>query len=84
MDEQLAILRRIFVRAGERLGSPEALAAHLGVTDKELRAILVGAARPSEGVILRAVELIIDELPAIRADFSDKAWRTLPRQARRR
>lgn len=77
MNEQLTILRRILVTAGRRAGSVEGLAAHLGVSEKQIRAFLVGAATPSDAVLLKAVEIILDDLPAIRAEFSEKAWRSL-------
>lgn len=84
VNEQLAILRRIFVRAGERLGSVEGLAAHLGVSEKQIRAFLVGAAMPSDAVLLRAVEIVLDDLPAIQAEFSKEAWGSLRALAGRR
>jgi hypothetical protein len=37
-----------------------------------------GHAMPPEAVLVRAVELIIEDVPSIRSGFSDAAWRSLP------
>ena len=33
---------------------------------------------PPEAVLVRAVEMIIEDLPTIRSGFSEAAWRSLP------
>lgn len=60
------------------MGSASALALHLRIPYSELATYLAGHAMPPEAVLVRAVELIIEDLPTIRSGFSDAAWRSLP------
>ncbi len=77
MEEQLAIVRRIFRAAVEKEGSAARLAHQLGLSFRELGTYLRGEAMPSEYVLLRAVSLILEELPSIRAASSNDAWISL-------
>jgi len=77
MDEQLAIIRRIFRAALDKKGSAARLAHHLGVSFPQLGSYLRGEAMPSDLVLLRAVDLILDDLPRIRAEFSSEVWTSL-------
>jgi len=77
MDEQLAIIRRIFRAALYKKGSAARLAHHLGLSFPQLGTYLRGEAMPSELVLLHAVELVLDDLPHIRAEFSSEVWNSL-------
>ena len=63
MDETNAIVRRIFLRAAQRIGYAE------------IKAYVAGEGVPPECVLLRALELLIDDLPELRSGFSEQAWR---------
>ena len=75
--EERAIIQRIFSRAAMKLGSAAHLAEALGVSYAELQGYLHGSGVPSDAVLFRAVDVILDELPAIRATFSERAWTAL-------
>jgi hypothetical protein len=77
-DEPQAIVQRIFTRCAQRMGSASALALHLRIPYSELATYISGQAMPPEAVLARAVEAIIEDMPAIRSSFSDAAWRSLP------
>jgi hypothetical protein len=77
MDEQQAIVQRIFTRAAEKMGSVAALALHIRATYSEIRTYIAGEAMPPEDLLLRAVDLLIDELPVLRSHFSKAAWQSL-------
>ena len=77
LEEQHAIVQRIFLRAAERMGGASALCQQIKVPYSELKTCLRGDAMPPEELLLRAVDVIIDELPAIRSGFSQKAWQSL-------
>jgi transcriptional regulator with XRE-family HTH domain len=77
LGERHAIIRRLFTRAAEREGSLAHLAQKLGIPFSELREYLRGETLPSEKVLLSAVQIILDELPAIRSQFSRSAWQAL-------
>jgi hypothetical protein len=77
MTEQLAIVQRIFRTAVERQGSAAHLAAHLGVTLQQMRSYVAGEEMPSDLVLLRVVNLILQDLPSIRGQFSKAAWTSL-------
>jgi hypothetical protein len=83
--EARAIVRRIFVRAAEQVGSAAHLSERLSITYAELRTYLFGEAVPPEAVLLEAVQLIIEQLPYLRGEFSKEAWQSLrlPRDAAR-
>ena len=71
-------MQRIFTRCAEKIGSASALALHLRIPYSEVATYLSGHAMPPEGVLVRAVELVIEDLPAIRSGFSEAAWHSLP------
>ena len=77
LGEQHAIVQRIFLRAAERIGGASALCQQIKVPYSELRTYLQGDAMPPEDILLRAVDVIIDELPTIRSGFSQRAWQSL-------
>jgi hypothetical protein len=74
VEESQAIIERLFTRAAEKIGSVSRLARQLEAPYSEVRSYVHGEAMPPEEILLRAVDLIIDELPAIRAGFSQKTW----------
>jgi hypothetical protein len=75
--EEKAIVRRLFLRAAERVGSAAALARCLGVTYTAIRPYLAGEAVPTEDLLLRTVVLIMHDLPSLKRDFSAQAWSSL-------
>jgi hypothetical protein len=77
MDERCAVVQRIFVRAAERLGSAARLSDALDITHSDLRVYLAGEAMPPEAVLLRAVDIIIEEMSSIRAQFRPEVWQSL-------
>jgi hypothetical protein len=78
VDESQAIVQRIFSRAAEKIGSTSALALRLRISYTELGTYLSGEAMPPEAVLLGAVELLIEEIPVLRREFSEAAWTSLP------
>jgi hypothetical protein len=76
-EEWAAMVRRIFVRAAERLGSAAELGRHLGLSYAELRPYLYGQAMPPETILLRAVDIVIDELKVLKTSCSESTWRSL-------
>ena len=60
-----------------KVGSASALAQQIRIPYSELRGYLDGEAMPPEDILLRAVDVILDELPAIRSEFSPEVWRSL-------
>ena len=77
MDDSHKVILRLFNRAAARIGNARLLALHLRLSDEQLAAYLMGKALPPDEVLLRAVDLILDELPGIRADVSPEVWRSL-------
>ena len=77
LAESTAIAQRIFVRAAERLGSATALAGHLGLTYAELRHYLYGHAVPPEDILLRTVDLVLEDLKVLKSMCSETTWRAL-------
>lgn len=77
MEETNVIVQRLFVLAAQRVGSASALGRYLGLTYAELSPYLAGEAIPPEGVLLRTVDLVIDDLKTVRGAFSEQAWRSL-------
>jgi len=78
VEESQAIVQRIFIRCAEKTGSASALALRLRIPYSEVTTYMNGHAMPPEAVLVRAVEMIIEDLPSIRSGFSDAAWRSLP------
>ena len=77
LDESNAIIQRLFALAAQRVGSAAALGRHLGLTYRELRPYLAGDAIPPECVLLRTVDLVVEDLKMVRSGFSEQAWRFL-------
>ena len=77
IEDSGAIVQRIFVRAAERVGSAMALGRHLGLNSAELRLYLHGEAIPPQLTLLRTVDLIIDDIKALRGSSSESAWQSL-------
>jgi hypothetical protein len=78
VDESQAIVQRLFSRAAQKIGSTSALALRLGISYTELGTYVSGEAMPPESVLVAAVELLIEEIPVLRREFSEAAWRALP------
>ena len=57
--------RRILARAAARLGGEETLAQHLQITPTRLRRYLCGASPVPDLVLLRTVDIVLEELPAL-------------------
>jgi hypothetical protein len=77
MDESAAIVQRLFELAARRVGSAYALGQYLGLSYRQVQPYLAGEAIPPEPVLLRTVELVIDDLKLIRGSFSERAWQAL-------
>lgn len=75
--EWTVVVQRVFVRAAERLGSAAELGRHLGLSYAELRPYLYGQAIPPEQVLLRTLDLIVDDLKALKNVCPEGAWRSL-------
>jgi hypothetical protein len=75
--EERRVVRRLFLRAAERVGSASALARSLGLTYPDIRSYLNGEAIPAEDVLLRTVSLVIDDLELLKGEFSAQAWSSL-------
>ena len=73
-QEELAIIRRVFVAACVKFGSSAHFARHLGISPSQLRLYLDGRALPADEVLLKAVNLIIEEIPTIEREFSKSDW----------
>ena len=82
-EETKAILQHLFALAVRRVGSTAALGRQLGILYSELRTYLAGEAMPPSDVLLRAVDLVIEELGGLQSQFSEQAWRSLPVAATR-
>ncbi len=76
-DERTAVIRRLFIRAAQKLGSANALCEVCGIAYPDCHSYLSGEAVPSEEVLPRAVDVVLDELPAIRSEFPQEVWRSL-------
>lgn len=76
-DEANVVVQRLFLQAAQWTGSPSALGEHLGLPYAELRTYLRGEALPAEEVLLRTVDLVIEELQVLKKGFSEQAWRSL-------
>jgi hypothetical protein len=83
-DDQLAIVRRIFVAASLKYGSAGHFAQFLGISQEDLAVYLAGKAMPPEDVLVRAAGIIIDELDHFRHEFAEVAWAGLMESLSRR
>jgi hypothetical protein len=79
MEESLAIIQRIFTCAAMKIGSAAHLADHLGIGHGDIGLYLRGQTMPTDLVLLKVVDLLIEEMPAIRSEFSEAAWKALGR-----
>lgn len=77
MDDEHRLIERLFNRAAERVGSASGLKRRLRISSNEVLMYLQGKAIPPEAVMLRTVEIVLDELPRLRSEFSREAWRAL-------
>jgi len=77
MGPMHSVVQRLFVAAAHRLGGASALSAHLRVSDSDLRTFLTGEAIPSQPIVLRAVDVVIDDFHTLRREFSPEAWTSL-------
>ena len=77
MDEEHQLTQRLFNRAAERVGGATRLKQRLRISSNDVLMYLQGKAIPPEAVMLRAVEIVLDELPRFRSEFSSQAWRAL-------
>jgi hypothetical protein len=82
-QESKAIVQHIFVLAVRRIGGASALGRHLGVLYSELRTYLAGEAMPPTEVLLKTVELVIEDLKGVESQFPEEAWRSPPLAAAR-
>lgn len=79
MEESLAIVQRIFTCAAMKIGSAAHLADYLGIGHGDIGLYLRGQTMPTDLVLLKVVDLLIEEMPAIRSEFSEAAWKALGR-----
>jgi hypothetical protein len=76
-EEAKHIVQRLFVRAAQRVGGAATLGVHLGFSYSELRLYLSGEAIPPTEVLVRAAELVVDDLDVVKDGCSEQAWRFL-------
>lgn len=76
MDAEHELILRLFSRAAAKVGSVNQLALRLGISYADVATYMQGKAIPPEPILLRAVELILDDLPYFRANFA-QAWQSL-------
>lgn len=76
MDAEHELVLRLFSRAAGKVGSVAQLALRLGVSYADVATYMQGKAIPPDVVLLRAVEIILDEASYFRAHFPE-AWRSL-------
>ena len=77
MDDEHRLVLKLFSRAAARAGSAGHLALRIKASPNEVSTYMQGKAIPPEDVLLRTVEIILDELPGFRAEFSPEAWQSL-------
>ena len=76
MDGEHRLVSRLFSRAAVRVGNVGLLALRIKASPKEVVRYMQGEAIPPEDVLLRAVEIILDELSTFRHDFPPQVWRS--------
>jgi hypothetical protein len=69
-------IQRLFALAAQRVGGGPPLVQHLRITYSELRTYLAGEAMPPEEVLLRAVDLLIEDSKAMTNGLSEQAIRS--------
>ena len=77
MDAEHELILRLFSRAAARAGNVGHLALRIKASPNEVLKYMQGEAIPPEDVLLRTVEIILDELPKFRAEVSPEVWRSL-------
>jgi hypothetical protein len=77
MYEEHIIVRALVTRAAERFASFARLAGYLGVDISELQRCVAGESMPSQEVLLKLVDLTIEDLRAMKQEFSAAAWSSL-------
>ena len=77
MDEEHELILRLFSRAAARVGNVSHLALRIKASPNEVLRYMQGEAIPPEDVLLRTVEIILDELPRFRSEVSAEVWRSL-------
>ena len=76
MDAEHELILRLFSRAATKVGSVSHLAQKLGSSYADVATYMQGKAIPPDPVLLRAVEIILDELAYFRANYPE-AWKSL-------
>ena len=76
VDSEHELILRLFSRAAAEVGSVRQLALRLGISYADVATYMQGNAVPPEPILLKAVELILDDLAYFRVNFPD-AWQSL-------
>jgi hypothetical protein len=64
--------RQILAKAAVKIGGAEVLASRLGITAPVLKMYLEGDQEIPDSVLLRAIDIIIEDLPQALPDPSDR------------
>lgn len=70
--DPIPFIQRIFRLAANRVGGPSQLGAHLGLTQAELDPYLRGEAIPPFTALLKAVDLVVEEV-----NLADRPWQSV-------
>jgi hypothetical protein len=70
--DPIPYIQRIFRLAADRVGGPSHLGAHLGLTQSELDPYLRGEAIPPFPALLKALELIVEQV-----NLADRPWQSV-------
>lgn len=71
-QDAISFIQRIFSLAAQRVGGTAELGQHLGMTRSELEPYLRGEAIPPFPALLRAVDLIVEQV-----NLADRPWQTV-------
>jgi len=71
-DDAISYIQRVFSLAAERVGGAAELGRHLGLTHSDLGPYLRGEAIPPFHVLLKAVDLIVDQV-----NLADRPWQAV-------
>jgi hypothetical protein len=77
MDDAHRLVLRLFNRAVHSVGSVAHLAVQLGISRGDIDLYVRGEAMPPEAVLLKAVELVLADLPHMRSEFPAEVWQSL-------
>jgi hypothetical protein len=77
LEQAGAVIGRLFRAAAHRAGGTAALGEHLDLDAVQLRPYLAGEAIPSAEILLRTVELVLDQLDTIARAGSAAGWHSL-------